>query len=69
MSDVNSFSEYFVDGNLLCTRWMNNGEGQVENREWWEIASIKDGVMLWTALRAHDDGTTYVANFSMTKVN
>jgi hypothetical protein len=69
VSDVNSFSEYFVDGNLLCTRWMNNGEGQVENREWWEIASIKDGVMLWTALRAHDDGTTYVANFSMTKVN
>ena len=58
-------SEYFVDGTLLCTRWGNNEQ---ENREWWEIASIKDGVMKWTALRQKEDGTTYTATFEMTKV-
>ena len=68
-SDVNSMSHYFVDGSLLCTRWKNSGEDEVEHREWWEIASIENGVMNWTALRMHDDGTTYTATFSMTKVN
>ena len=34
---------------------------------WWEIESIKDGVMKWTALRMREDGTTYTATFSMTK--
>ena len=60
--------DYFVDGNLLCTRWQNAGEGQKENREWWEIESIENGVMKWTALRQKEDGTTYTANFEMTKV-
>lgn len=69
VNDVNAFAEYFVDGNLLCTRWMNNGDGQLENREWWEIASIQNGVMSWTALREREDGSTYTATFSMTKVN
>ena len=49
-------SEYFVDGTLLCTRWGNNEQ---ENREWWEMASIKDGVMKWKALRENEDGTTF----------
>ena len=66
-SDVNAMSMYFVDGDLLCTRWKNSGEGEVEHREWWEIASIENGVMNWTALRQRDDGTTYTATFSMTK--
>lgn len=35
---------------------------------WWEIESIKDGVMKWTALCMHEDGTTYIATFSMTKM-
>ena len=61
-------AEYFVDGTLLCTRWKNAGEGQQENREWWEIESIKDGVMKWKALRQREDGTTYTATFEMTKV-
>ena len=60
--------DYFVDGNLLCTRWQNVGEGQKENREWWEIESIQNGVMKWTALRMREDGTTYTATFEMTKV-
>ena len=62
------FSDYFVAGNLLCTRWKNAGEGNEENREWWEIESIEDGVMKWKALRQKEDGTTYTATFEMTKV-
>lgn len=62
------FAEYFCDGTLLCTRWKNVGEGTKENREWWEIQSIKNGVMKWYGLRQREDGTTYVASFYMTKV-
>ena len=63
------YANYFVDGNLLCTRWKNKGEGQEEHREWWEIESIEDGVMKWTALRLNEDGTTYTATFEMTKTS
>ena len=63
------YADYFVDGNLLCTRWKNAGAGNEEHREWWEIESIKDGVMKWKALRQKEDGTTYTATFEMTKVN
>ena len=61
---ANTLNEYFVDGNLLCMRWVDNG---VEYREWWEI-SIADGKMNWSALRQNPDGTTFTATFSMTKV-
>ena len=61
-------NDYFIDGNLLCTRWKNAGEGQKENREWWEIESIENGVMKWKALRQREDGSTYTATFEMTKV-
>ena len=60
-------AEYFVDGILLCTRWKQTADSK-ELREWWEIESIKDGKMKWTALRMRDDGTTYTATFQMTKV-
>ncbi|MBR4897541.1 MAG: hypothetical protein IKZ48_01965 [Prevotella sp.] len=61
----NHLSQYFVDGNLLCTRWQNIGES--ENREWWEIA-ISGETMNWTALRQNADGSTFTATFTMTKV-
>ena len=61
------FAEYFVDGNLLCTRWRNSGE-ETENREWWEI-TIDGTQMHWTALRQNPDGTTFTATFEMDKVN
>ena len=64
VASANTLNEYFVAGNLLCFRWVDNG---VENREWWEI-TIQDGVMKWTALRKKADGTTYTATFEMTKV-
>ena len=63
-----AYAEYFVAGNLLCTRWKNEGAGNEEHREWWEIESIKDGVMKWKALRQNADGTTYTATFEMKKI-
>ncbi len=60
----NTLNEYFVAGNLFCTRWVDNG---VEYREWWEIA-IDGDTMTWTALRADEDGSTFTATFEMTKV-
>ena len=64
-SEGNTLNEYFVDGNLLCTRWVDNG---VENREWWEI-NIDGDKMNWTALRQKEDGSTFTATFEMTKVH
>lgn len=68
VDDVNESAKYFIDGTLLCMRWKNVGEGQKENREWWEIVSIEDGVMKWKALRQREDGSTYIASFSMNYV-
>ena len=62
------FAEYFVDGRLLCTRWKNAGAGTVENREWWEIRSIENDAMIWTALRQNELGEQYVESFTMYKV-
>lgn len=50
-------NEYFVDGNLLCTRWQAAGEEMIY--EWWEISSINGNNMQWTALRQNDDGSTF----------
>ena len=66
-ADVNSKGDYFVDGNLLCTRWKNVGD-PAEHREWWEITSIEDGVMNWTALRRSEQDSVYTATFSMHRV-
>ena len=61
-----TLNEYFVAGNLLCTRWIENG---VENREWWEIATMNDKAMIWIALREEKDGSQYTAAFSMEKIS
>ena len=60
----NTLNEYFVDGNLLCSRWIDQGQ---ENREWWEI-NIDGDKMNWTALRQKEDGSTFTATFKMKKV-
>ena len=65
MPSTNTLNQYFVDGNLLCSRWINSG---TEYREWWEIESIEDGVMKWKALRQNADGTTFTSTFEMKKV-
>ena len=61
------FQNYFVDGTLLATRWKNAGEDEL--REWWEIASIANGLMQWTALRQNADGTTAQQGMKWVKVN
>ena len=61
---ANTLNEYFVDGTLLCSRWIDQGQ---EYREWWEI-TINGNKMNWTALRENPDGTTFTATFEMTKV-
>ena len=61
---ANTLNQYFVDGNLLCTRWVDNGE---EHREWWEIA-IDGSQMHWTALREDENGQRYTATFEMKKI-
>ena len=61
---ANTLNEYFVDGTLLCTRWIDQGQ---ENREWWEI-TISGDKMNWTALRENPDRTTFTATFEMKKV-
>ena len=61
---ANTLNEYFVDGTLLCSRWIDQGQ---ENREWWEI-NIDGDKMNWTALRQKEDGTTFTATFEMKKV-
>ena len=58
-------NDYFVAGNLLCTRWGKEGP---EHCEWWEITSIENNAMTWTALRRDDQGQPYEAGFSMTRV-
>ena len=62
---TNERNEYFVDGDLLFTRWIDNGQ---EYRENWGIA-INDNTMDWSALRLYDDGASHVVSFEMTKVN
>lgn len=66
VADINTMGEYFVDGMLLCTRWINN-DG-IEKREWWEIASIKNDIMTWYALRERKDGSTYYTILRMMRV-
>ena len=61
---TNTLNEYFVEGNLLCTRWIEDDE---ENREWWELF-IDGDTMRWVALRDDKDGNTFTAEFEMTKV-
>ena len=60
------FQYYFVDGTLLATRWKNVGDAEL--REWWEIASIANGQMQWTALRQNADGTTVQQGMKWKKV-
>ncbi len=63
-ASANTLNEYFTDGNLLCTRWIDNGK---DNREWWEIA-IDGNDMNWTALRSGEDSSSFTVTFEMTKI-
>lgn len=60
------FQNYFLDGKFLATSWKNVGEDEL--CEWWEIASIADGKMTWTALRANTDGSTVQQGMKWKKI-
>ena len=61
-------SNYNVDGDWLATRWQAT-EVDDYNYERWDIESIKDGQMKWTALRAREDGSTFATTFTWKKVS
>ena len=63
---VDDFNQYVVDGYLFYARWKNDIEG--EQRQWWEIESIQNGVMKWKSLRQNADGTTSIATVEMEKI-
>ena len=65
---VDLFNEYFADGYLFCARWKNASDGMGEQRQWWKIESIQNGVMKWKALNQDSDGSTYTETVEMTKV-
>jgi hypothetical protein len=64
--DDDLFNEYFADGYLFCARWQSAGEK--ENREWWQIESIQNGVMKWKTLKQNPDGSTSTTTAELTKV-
>jgi hypothetical protein len=59
-------SDYFVDGPLLCTRWQNTASSD-EQRDWWEIESIQNGKMKWTALRIDENLLTHTETLVLNK--
>ena len=65
ISGMLELGDFHFGGDLLFTRWIDNGQ---EYRENWGIA-INDNTMDWSALRLYDDGTSHVVSFEMTKVN
>ena len=63
------FNYYFADGYLFCARWKNIGDGMGEQRQWWEITSIQNGVMKWKAQLQNSDGSAYIETAELTKKN
>ena len=61
------FQDYFVDGTMLATRWKNQGEDEL--REWWEIESLSDNEMVWTALRQNPDGSTFQQKMTWKRID
>ena len=58
MTKVDEFNEYFADGYLFCARWKNADDGRGERRQWWEIATLSDDVMVWMAANQEGDDPT-----------
>mgnify|MGYP003320843643 CR=1 FL=1 len=66
-TSANVDNEYNVDGDWLATRWRPEA-GADYNYEWWDIDSIKDGTMKWSALREKEDGERFTTTFIWKKV-
>lgn len=59
-------NEFFVDGKFLATRW--ESAGQPMEYEYWEIESIDDNGMKWSALRQLPDGLRYLQGVRWKKI-
>lgn len=59
-------SEYFVEGNLLATRWKEPDKPM--EYEYWEIESIDNGQMKWSGLRQLYDGARFRQSVKWEKV-
>jgi len=68
VKSTNVDNEYNVDGDWLATRW-RPAPGQDFNYEWWDIVSISDTQMNWSALRERGDGSRYTSTFTWKKVS
>lgn len=62
----NTLNEYFVDGNRLCTHWVDGGTTYCE---WWVISTLEGDDMTWTAVRQGDSGTPFTSIYTMKRVN
>lgn len=60
------YSYYDCEGTMLFMRWKNVAQSPI--CEAWNITSINDKTMRWTALREKEDGSTYTVNVEFTKV-
>lgn len=59
-------SEYFVEGNLLATRWKEPDKPM--EYEYWEIESIDNDQMKWSGLRQLYDGARFRQSVKWQKV-
>ncbi len=60
------YTEYFVDGNLVCTRWLT--PGSEEGRENCIFASYENGILTVKEVVEHN-GHLYTETSTLTKVN
>jgi len=63
----NTQNDYVADGDYLAFRWKD--KTGTEYREWWLIETCNDTKMVWTALRAKDDGTRFSTSFELKRVS
>ena len=64
----NSMNEYYVRGDWLNFRWRqtDNPECFFES---WDITSLDENAMVWSALREREDGSTFVNTFELKRIN
>ncbi|MCQ2286194.1 MAG: hypothetical protein MJZ76_04895 [Bacteroidales bacterium] len=64
---ADAFNEYNMDGNWFASRW-KDAENSPMNYEWWDVECCNETQMVWTALRAREDGTRFTTKFILKRV-
>ena len=60
-------NEYIVDGDYLACKWRPDIDSEFQY-ERWDIEEIKDGIMVWSAIREKEDGSRFTTTFTWEKV-